>query len=551
MDETFKISALKYRPQTFDQVIGQDSVTSTLQNAITKEEVPQALLFCGPRGVGKTTCARILAKKINQSKENSSDEDFFYNIFELDAASNNGVDGIRDLNEQVRIPPQKGKFKVYIIDEVHMLSTAAFNAFLKTLEEPPKHAVFILATTQKNKIIPTILSRCQIYDFKRMTISNILDQLKYIASKKEIKYEEDALIIIAQKADGAMRDALSIFDRMVSFTNGNLTTNNVSKNLNVLDFEIYFKIVNHIKNKEIPQVIIELDRIINLGYENVDFLSGLALHIRKLILCKNLNTIDLIEFGPKLKNKFVENSELFETNYLIKALSIINETELNLKNSINKRLQTELCLMKLASIESIEKKKIIIPSSYYKKEKKLKLESFKDHKEYQINKNLNYSSFDKIDNNKLSGVSNFSLKSINFKKEIKKNETKLGAKKNLEVKFTKKELLLYWKEYKKKIEKTGNYNMLAILEMDEPRLKINNLIEFNVANSFNKIELEGEIDEILPFLRNKLKNDKINIAVKIKEMKNEAVFTLKEKFEKMKNYNPAISLLKKTFDLDI
>tara|TARA_Y100001960_G_scaffold333309_1_gene437699 strand:+ start:596 stop:1681 length:1086 start_codon:yes stop_codon:yes gene_type:complete len=357
MDETFKISALKYRPQTFDQVIGQDSVTSTLQNAITKEEVPQALLFCGPRGVGKTTCARILAKKINQSKENSSDEDFFYNIFELDAASNNGVDGIRDLNEQVRIPPQKGKFKVYIIDEVHMLSTAAFNAFLKTLEEPPKHAVFILATTQKNKIIPTILSRCQIYDFKRMTISNILDQLKYIASKKEIKYEEDALIIIAQKADGAMRDALSIFDRMVSFTNGNLTTNNVSKNLNVLDFEIYFKIVNHIKNKEIPQVIIELDRIINLGYENVDFLSGLALHIRKLILCKNLNTIDLIEFGPKLKNKFVENSELFETNYLIKALSIINETELNLKNSINKRLQTELCLMKLASIESIEKKK--------------------------------------------------------------------------------------------------------------------------------------------------------------------------------------------------
>ena len=432
-----------------------------------------------------------------------------------------------------------------------MLSTAAFNAFLKTLEEPPKHAVFILATTQKNKIIPTILSRCQIYDFKRMTISNILDQLKYIASKKEIKYEEDALIIIAQKADGAMRDALSIFDRMVSFTNGNLTTNNVSKNLNVLDFEIYFKIVNHIKNKEIPQVIIELDRIINLGYENVDFLSGLALHIRKLILCKNLNTIDLIEFGPKLKNKFLENSELFETNYLIKALSIINETELNLKNSINKRLQTELCLMKLASIESIEKKKIIIPSSYYKKEKKLKLESFKDHKEYQINKNLNYSSFDKIDNNKLSGVSNFSLKSINFKKEIKKNETKLGAKKNLEVKFTKKELLLYWKEYKKKIEKTGNYNMLAILEMDEPRLKINNLIEFNVANSFNKIELEGEIDEILPFLRNKLKNDKINIAVKIKEMKNEAVFTLKEKFEKMKNYNPAISLLKKTFDLDI
>ncbi len=199
----------------------------------------------------------------------------------------------------------------------------------------------------------------------------------------------------------------------------------------------------------------------------------------------------------------------------------------------------------------MKKKKIIIPSSYYKKEKKLKLESFKDHKEYQINKNLNYSSFDKIDNNKLSGVSNFSLKSINFKKEIKKNETKLGAKKNLEVKFTKKELLLYWKEYKKKIEKTGNYNMLAILEMDEPRLKINNLIEFNVANSFNKIELEGEIDEILPFLRNKLKNDKINIAVKIKEMKNEAVFTLKEKFEKMKNYNPAISLLKKTFDLDI
>ena len=355
--ESFTVSALKYRPQNFDQIIGQEQITSTLKNAIETNQLAQALLFCGPRGIGKTSCARILAKAINDKVSSYSEEDYAFNIFELDAASNNSVDDIRKLNEQIRIPPQIGNFKVYIIDEVHMLSLSAFNAFLKTLEEPPKHAIFILATTEKNKIIPTILSRCQIYDFKRISIKRIKHFLAKICDLKKLNFDDDALILIAQKADGAMRDALSIFDRMVSFTSGNLTIAAVSKNLNVLDYETFFLISNLIKENKIPEVLIEFNSVINQGYDSLDFINGLANHIRMLILCKNSLTIELIEVGEKTQNKYIDQSKSYTLNWLIEALTITKDSEYKHKSSINKRLNSELCLMQLASLHFNGEKK--------------------------------------------------------------------------------------------------------------------------------------------------------------------------------------------------
>ncbi len=357
--ESFIVSALKYRPKNFKQVIGQEQITLTLENAIESNQLPQALLFCGPRGVGKTSCARILAKKINEQDNITSEHDFAFNIFELDAASNNSVDDIRKLNDQVRIPPQIGNYKIYIIDEVHMLSLSAFNAFLKTLEEPPKHAIFILATTEKNKIIPTILSRCQIYDFKRISVNKIKEFLIKICELKNINFEEDALILIAQKADGAMRDALSIFDRMVSFTSGNLLTDNVSINLNVLDYESFFLLSDLIKENQIPNILIEFNDIISKGYDTLHFINGLANHIRMLVLCKDSSTTELLEVGDKTKNKYIDQSQKFNLDWLIDALKIIKEAEVNHKFSINKRLNTELCLMQLASLHfNGEKKKV-------------------------------------------------------------------------------------------------------------------------------------------------------------------------------------------------
>lgn len=346
----FVVSARKYRPQTFRDVVGQKAITDTLENAIENNHLAQALLFTGPRGVGKTTCARILAKKINEKTAGITDDDYSFNIFELDAASNNGVDGIRNLIEQVRIPPQIGKYKVYIIDEAHMLSTAAFNAFLKTLEEPPQHAIFILATTEKHKIIPTILSRCQIFDFKRITINDMREYLKYIATEQGIQAQDEALQIIAQKADGAMRDALSTFDRVVSFTGKNITRQAVSEILNVLDYDTYFKVTDLILANNIPQLLIEFNRIISGGFDGHHFVSGLATHFRDLMVCKNKATIGLIEVGEETRNKYLEQTQNADFEFLIKALDIANDCDLKYKTSRSPRLMVELMLMQLASL---------------------------------------------------------------------------------------------------------------------------------------------------------------------------------------------------------
>lgn len=359
----FVVSARKYRPQSFRDVVGQQAITNTLLNAIENNHLAQALLFTGPRGVGKTTCARILAKKINEQSGVTDDNDFAFNVFELDAASNNSVDDIRKLIEQVRIPPQVGNYKVYIIDEVHMLSTAAFNAFLKTLEEPPKHAIFILATTEKHKIIPTILSRCQIFDFKRITISDIREYLKYIAEQQGIEAEDEALQIIAQKADGAMRDALSIFDRVVSFSGDKITRQATSEILNVLDYEVYFKVTDLILDNKLPDLLLELNTVIAQGFDGNHFIAGLASHFRDLMVCKNQATISLMEVGEETRKKYTEQSERATVPFLMEAIRIANDCDLSYRNSKNQRLLVEIALMQLASLTYEGDKKKMIDAS--------------------------------------------------------------------------------------------------------------------------------------------------------------------------------------------
>ena len=353
--EAFVVSARKYRPQEFDSVIGQQHITRTLLNAVDKNQLGQALLFTGPRGVGKTTCARILAKMINRTSIDDT-TDYSLNIFELDAASNNSVEDIRNLVEQVRFAPQVGSYKIYIIDEVHMLSTSAFNAFLKTLEEPPKHAVFILATTEKHKILPTILSRCQIYDFRRINVSDIVINLKDIATKEGVNYEENALQLVAQKADGAMRDALSIFDRLVSFSEGNVTYKAAAELLSVLDYNYYFRITDALLAGQAVEVIETVHEILHKGFDLHLMINGLADHLRNLWMCKDSRTVNLLPVTDDLKSKYLEQSQQATGKWLVFALRRLMEVDLQYKVSQQQQLLVEVCLLRLAAPDDEEKK---------------------------------------------------------------------------------------------------------------------------------------------------------------------------------------------------
>ncbi len=368
--ENFVVSARKYRPDSFDTVVGQTTITSTLKNSILTNQVAQAFLFCGPRGVGKTTCARILAKTLNCSNITSSgeacgkcescvsfDQGNSLNIFELDAASNNSVDDIRNLINQVRIAPTIGTKKAYIIDEVHMLSKSAFNAFLKTLEEPPKHAVFILATTEKHKILPTILSRCQIFNFNRISSEDIAKHLLDIAEQENVTVESDALHIIGQKADGGLRDALSIFDQLISFSGGNLTYENVIKNLNVLDYDYYFQTTDLIQQKNLSSLLLLLNKVLEKGFEDLLFMNGLASHFRNLLVSKDESTLELLDVGENIKEKYKAQSKENTLPFLINALEILSNYDVQFKTSKNKRLLTEITLMQLCSEDLIESKK--------------------------------------------------------------------------------------------------------------------------------------------------------------------------------------------------
>ena len=350
--DSFVVSARKYRPLGFDEVVGQEHITTTLKNAIDSKKLAQALLFCGPRGVGKTTCARIVARMINGFEERA--EINTLNIFELDAASNNSVEDIRNLIDQVRYPPQFGKFKVYIIDEVHMLSNAAFNAFLKTLEEPPPYAVFILATTEKHKVIPTILSRCQIFDFNRIEVKDIANQLKKIADREGIKAEPEALHLIAQKADGALRDALSIFDLMVTFSSGHqVMFDDVLSNLHILDYDYYFKVVDGLLTENATVPLLLLDEILRKGFDGHNFIAGLGEHLRNLLVSRDARTVQLMEVPDTIKKKYIDQAKAVDPSLLLTWLNIASQCDIQYKASKNQRLLVELALMKMANVNSV------------------------------------------------------------------------------------------------------------------------------------------------------------------------------------------------------
>lgn len=600
--EHFIVSARKYRPQTFKDVVGQQAITNTLLNAIENNHLAQALLFTGPRGVGKTSCARILAKTINQEGNQNPDEDFAFNIFELDAASNNSVDDIRSLIDQVRIPPQVGKYKVYIIDEVHMLSQAAFNAFLKTLEEPPKHAIFILATTEKHKIIPTILSRCQIFDFKRITVTDAKNHLMQVAEQEGINADEDALQIIAQKADGAMRDALSIFDRVVSFSGKNLTRQAVTENLNVLDYETYFKATDFIIENNIPQLLLEFNEILAQGFDGHHFISGLASHFRDLLVCKNQATIHLLEVGEQTKAKYFEQSKKSPYEFLIKGIDLANDCDLKYKASRNQRLLVELCLMQLASILTDGEKKndqpYIIPPSYFKEKgieavkissevKEKALEKAESVKKQEIPSNLtekkeeiktpsiyvekNNPDSISVKKTSITGIdtafdekkkplinrerrtSGLSLSSIKKKKEHEENkEEKIVDPKNLPAEeFTESEMQAAWIEYGKMQDKKGERIIGSMFAMNIPSLQDGNVV-LELPNQSMKVDLENAQSGLLQFLYKKLDNYSIELKITVnEEASKKYAFTPQDKYEKLREKNPLIDKLRSLFDLDI
>ena len=615
--EPFIVSARKYRPQTFKDVVGQQAITNTLQNAINNNHLAQALLFCGPRGVGKTTCARILAKQINADGSEQEDEDFAFNIFELDAASNNSVDDIRSLIDQVRIPPQTGKYKVYIIDEVHMLSSSAFNAFLKTLEEPPKHAVFILATTEKHKIIPTILSRCQIFDFKRITVKDAAHYLKYIAENQGINAEDDALHIIAQKADGAMRDALSIFDRVVSFSGKELTRKAVTENLNVLDYDTYFQATDAILLHQIPQLLLLFNKTLSLGFDGHHFIGGLASHFRDLMVCKHQDTIALLEVGEGAQKLYKEQSTKTTNDFLLKGLDIANDCDLKYKTSRNQRLLVELTLMKLASINFDGEKKntsvlntvdtdFIVPAAYYEATKvaentakvippttpkPLETNAVKvtDAEQTSIEKPTEkgtlatpeFTENEPVSTNvanpevlatptpintspepptkqsiKPAGrrVSGLSISSLKAKKEHELNRIEVVVDENNLPKtlFTEEQLQKHWAEFVDYVDAKGQKILASNLNADTPKLKDNFVISIELPNDTMKKEIERENFELMEFLRTKLDNHFIRLEISVNEaVAKKFAFTPEEKYEKLREKNPAIDLLRKEFDLDL
>ena len=573
--EKFVVSALKYRPKTFKDVVGQSAITTTLENAIKENHLAQALLFTGPRGVGKTSCARILAKMINSNDDANENEDYAFNIFELDAASNNSVDDIRNLTDQVRIPPQVGAYKVYIIDEVHMLSSNAFNAFLKTLEEPPKHCIFILATTEKHKIIPTILSRCQIFDFKRITVNDAKNYLKLIAQEQGIEAEDDALHIIAQKADGAMRDALSIFDRVVSFSGKNLTRQAVSENLNVLDYDTFFQVTDLVLNNEIPALLLQFNTILSRGFEGQHFIAGLASHFRDLFVAKSTQTLELLEVGDDTKEKYKEQSEKTTTAFLKEAIYLANDCDLKYKTSRNQRLLVELCLMKLASINfDGEKKKtsgFIIPAAFFKNKNipeiiVQKPEQKPEHISSSDNNPLPEIAEDPkseypskpIAPPVLSGVkresSGLSLKSIQKKKEhqIKQMDVQIKEEDLPSDSFNEEQMLAFWNTYVEMLENKGKYNLAAILKIDTPKLAENYTIKLEFPNSTNKIEVERQQFDILQFLRKSLNNYEISLDISVNEtLEKKYAYTAEDKYKKLIEKNPALDTLKQTFNLDL
>ncbi|MDQ1142004.1 DNA polymerase III subunit gamma/tau [Pedobacter agri] len=601
--ENFIVSARKYRPATFETVVGQQHITGTLKNAIKNNQLAQAFLFCGPRGVGKTTCARILAKTINCTNPTSEMEacgqcdnclsfqnGHSFNVHELDAASNNSVDDIRSLIEQVRIPPQAGKYKIYIIDEVHMLSQSAFNAFLKTLEEPPSYAIFILATTEKHKILPTILSRCQIFDFNRIQVEDIANHLTKIAQRENIAFESDGLHIIAQKADGGLRDALSMFDQIASYANKNITYKAVIDNLNILDYDYFFKLTSFLTAAEVSQTLLLFDEILNNGFDGNNFINGLATHFRNLLVGKDAATIKLLEVSENIKQKYLDQCRQTELSFLLTALNLANTCDLNYKNSKNQRLQVELALIKMCHIRSVvhlaqqplntsntatdgdqDKKKTNVVAEQAESGK-LKAESENPPPVAIITPKTEVPvsiPLDKPKENSKPAISSATSISINIPK--KTVGTLIPSLNDLErlaageddgspktvtgearESFSYERLLEVWNNYIQILKAADKINLFTILNNFAPTLVNPTLIEISVESKTQEQFVVQESVELMNYLRNTLQNFAVDITFKQVERKIEnRLYGNREKYDYLVNKNPKLDELRKRFNLDI
>ena len=598
------VSARKYRPMTFDTVVGQEALTTTLKNAVKSGKLAHAYLFCGPRGVGKTTCARIFAKAINcqhptadgeACNECESCQSFIeqrsLNIFELDAASNNSVEHIKTLMEQTRIPPQLGKYKVFIIDEVHMLSTAAFNAFLKTLEEPPAHVIFILATTEKHKILPTILSRCQIYDFERMTIRNTVDHLKNVARQEGITYEDEALAVIAEKADGGMRDALSIFDQAASFCQGNITYEKVIEDLNVLDSENYFQIIDLSINNKVSDVMVLLNTVINKGFDGGLLIQGLAKHVRNVLMAKDPQTLSLLEVSDQQRQRYQEQAKHCPTPFLYQALKLMNQCDINYRQSSNKRLLVELTLIEIAQITQPDEgadasagrrprrlkslfKQLIQQSQPRKaapqvaaaKTAVLSKETSQTSNTSQNSQTSQTSSTSHPDQApqksnaaptqtmKLGNIG-FSWGTLRQKKNSKINLIPGTVSSPLEQQtdavFTQEDLELQWMSMCNRMPQ--EYSGIATrMKNMNPTITEFPQVEVVVDNTLIQQEMENFKGRIIKTLINSLHNEGLTLEIKVAELKNRVrLLTRREQFEALSKENPAVEKLRQEFDLEL
>ena len=538
------VTARKYRPIKFSEVFGQDSITKALEKSISNQMLSQAYLFCGPRGVGKTTCARIFAKEINNHDNSSKNQDYTYNIFELDAASNNSVEDIRSLTDQVRIPPQNGTFKVYIIDEVHMLSQSAFNAFLKTLEEPPPHAKFILATTEKHKIIPTILSRCQTFDFKRISIECIIEKLVEISKIEQITYENEALRTIAKKSDGSMRDAMFIFDQLVTVTDKNLSLSEVNSHLNVIDINSFFDMVDFMKNHQIDNLIKKFDQILDSGYELRQFILSLAHHIRDLLMSKDSNNENFIEYSSDTINKYSNQSKDMSYKTLVECLDECNKADINYNISSNKKILIELSLYKIYQLISSESDNKSTKDGKSTKEEEPANEKTTEHERTLDPVIVIADKSDSVDQPKSRTLS------INALPE--KGNTKIQQNSSSEVILSKEVLQSKWSEFIKKLEEDKDTNLMIALSNFTPRLKDNHNIEIYVSNTSQKEIAISRLNFIQTYLRKKLNNDNIQIHFEVSELdqKDKKPYTNSEKFKEMVNQNPNLEDLRSKFDLD-
>ena len=567
-DEKYMVSALKYRPQSWDSIVGQHNIAKTLQQAIQSDHLAQAYLFCGPRGVGKTSTARLFAKAINL-KHDEKLQDFSYNIYELDAASNNQVDDIRNLNDQVRIPPQKGKYKVYIIDEVHMLSQSAFNAFLKTLEEPPPHAVFILATTEKHKIIPTILSRCQVYDFHRISILDIVDHLENIAKKEDVKIEKEALHVIAEKADGALRDALSCFDLMVNFCEGDITYKKVIQNLNILDHDYYFNLIDLVLENKIHESLLLFAEILSKGFDGKLFISGLATHLRNLMMSKDERTLQILEYSSELKGKFSEQATRIDPDDITTMLTLLSESETSYKSSQNQRLLIEITLMQLCSVQ-IQKKKAksvaILPPNFLDieeigplpkndqiKKTDIKLKKQHESPELEVEETKIIAPKRSLSIKKRSLTTSIS----GIRKKLNDNEEQVQKQEALLIssnsKFSSHLLLEKWNKFAEIKKKEGKMGLHTTLTKSSPILKNDFNIDFRLDSEVQKMDLQKETPYLLEHLRKELNNGSIQIHLHVSEMEDQKIsqFTSRERFFQMAEKNPDLHLFKEEFDLDL